>query len=104
MTASESEAGVTPGPATGPRIALAPEALAAMGPPINLFRLFARNGPMAAAMVGWGRYELNKELALAMRQRELVIDRVTAGCGAEFEWGGQGAYFGGRVGLTDEQI
>jgi len=104
MIASESEAGVTPGPATGPRIALAPEALPAMGPPINLFKLFARNRPMAEAMVGWGRYELSKELSLSMRQRELVIDRVTARCGAEYEWGVHVAYFGERVGLTDAQV
>ena len=39
-----------------PRIALAPDALDAMGPPINLFKLFARNRPMAEAMIGWGRY------------------------------------------------
>jgi alkylhydroperoxidase family enzyme len=75
-----------------------------MGPPINLFKLFARNLPMAEAMVGWGRYELGKELSLSMRQRELVIDRVTARCGAEYEWGVHVAYFGERVGLTTEQI
>jgi hypothetical protein len=47
-------------------------------PPIGLFRTFARNLPMAQAMGGWGRYELSKRLSLSMRQRELVIDRVTA--------------------------
>jgi alkylhydroperoxidase family enzyme len=100
MSASESEAATM----LTPRIALAPEAPAAMGPPINLFKLFARNRPMAEAMVGWGRYELGKELSLSMRQRELAIDRVTALCGAEYEWGVHVAYFGERVGLTAEQI
>lgn len=95
MSASLSEA---------PRIALADAALPAMGPPINLFKLFARNRPMAEAMVGWGSYELNKQLSLSMRQRELVIDRVTARCGAEYEWGVHVASFGERVGLTRQQI
>lgn len=88
----------------GPRIALADAALPEMGPPINLFKLFARNRPMAEAMVGWGSYELSKRLSLSMRQRELVIDRVTARCGAEYEWSVQVAYFGDRVGLTPAQI
>ena len=49
--------------------------------PIALFRTFARNLPMAEAMGGWGGYELSRRLSLSMRQRELVIDRVTARCG-----------------------
>lgn len=72
-------------------------------PPILLFRTFARNLPMAEAMGGWGRYELSNKLSLSMRQRELVIDRVTARCGCEYEWGVHMAFFGDRVGLTDEQ-
>ena len=95
MTASVSEA---------PRIALADAALPAMGPPINLFKLFARNLPMAEAMTGWGSYELSRRLSLSMRQRELVIDRVTARCGAEYEWGVHLAYFGSRIGLTPDQV
>ena len=95
MTASVFEA---------PRIALAGEALPAMGPPINLFKLFARNLPMAEAMVGWGSYELSKRLSLSMRQRELVIDRVTARCGAEYEWGVHVEQFAERVGLTHHQL
>jgi alkylhydroperoxidase family enzyme len=95
MTASVFEA---------PRIALAAEALPAMGPPINLFKLFARNRPMAEAMTGWGRYELSRHLSLTMRQRELVIDRVTARCGAEYEWSVHVAFFAERVGLTRDQV
>src|SRR5687767_15980409 len=87
-----------------PRIALADAALEAMGAPINLFKLFSRNVPMAEAMTGWGSYELSKRLSLSMRQRELVIDRVTARCGAEYEWGMHVAYFADRVGLDDAQL
>ena len=72
-------------------------------PPIGLFRTFVRNLPMAEAMGGWGRYELSKRLSLSMRRRELVIDRVTARCGCEYEWGVHLAFFGDRVGLTADQ-
>lgn len=72
-------------------------------PPIGLFRTFARNLPMAKAMSNWGSYELSKRLSLSMRERELVIDRVTARCGCEYEWGVHLAFFGDRVGLTDDQ-
>jgi alkylhydroperoxidase family enzyme len=73
-------------------------------PPIALFRTFARNLPMAKAMRSWGAYELSKQLSLSMRQRELVIDRVTAHCGCEYEWGVHIAFFAERVGLTRQQI
>lgn len=72
-------------------------------PPIDLFRTLVRNLPMTAAMGGWGGYELSKRLSLSMRQRELVIDRVTARCGCEYEWGVHLAFFADRVGLTAEQ-
>ncbi len=72
-------------------------------PPIALFRTFARNLPMARAMGDWGRYELSKRLSLTMRQRELVIDRVTALCHCEYEWGVHLEFFGDRVALTTEQ-
>jgi alkylhydroperoxidase family enzyme len=72
-------------------------------PPIALFRTFARNLHMTEAMGGWGQYELSKRLSLSMRQRELVIDRVTARCGCEYEWGVHLAFFADRVGLTLEQ-
>ena len=71
--------------------------------PIGLFRTFARNLPMSEAMGEWGRYELSKRLSLSMRQRELVILRVTARCACEYEWGVHLTFFGDRVGLTDEQ-
>lgn len=73
-------------------------------PPIALFRTFARNMPMTAAMDGWGRYELSKRLSLSRRDREIVIDRTTARCGCEYEWGVHVAFFAERAGLSDTQI
>ncbi len=73
-------------------------------PPIGLFRTFARHLPMAAAMRRWGGYELGRDLALTMRDREIVIDRVCARCGCEYEWGVHVAFFADRVGLDAAQL
>jgi alkylhydroperoxidase family enzyme len=72
--------------------------------PIGLFRTFARNMAMTAAMNGWGGYELGRTLSLDKRQREIVIDRVTARCGCEYEWGVHVAFFADAVGLSHEQV
>jgi alkylhydroperoxidase family enzyme len=73
-------------------------------PPIGLFRTFARNPTMTEAMHDWGRYVLSRRFSVSMREREIVIDRVCARCGCEYEWGVHVAYFAERVGLTREQI
>ena len=41
---------------------------------------------------------------VAMRQREIVIDRTCARCGCGYEWGVHVAFFAERVALTAEQI
>jgi alkylhydroperoxidase family enzyme len=41
---------------------------------------------------------------LTIRQREIVIDRVTAACGAEYEWGVHVSVYGAKAGLTEDQI
>jgi alkylhydroperoxidase family enzyme len=79
-------------------------ALEQLGPPIALFRLFARRPDRADAIFGWGRYYLSRSVALSLRHRELVIDRTTALCGAEYEWGVHVAVFAAKAGLTEEQI
>jgi alkylhydroperoxidase family enzyme len=73
-------------------------------PPILLFRTFARNLPMTAAMSGWGGYELSKRLSLPIRDREIIIDRTCARCRCEYEWGVHVAFFAGRAGLSARQI
>jgi alkylhydroperoxidase family enzyme len=73
-------------------------------PPIGLFRTFVRNLPMATAMGTWGGYELGKRLSLALRDRELVIDRTCARCRCEYEWGVHIAFFAERAGFTADQI
>jgi alkylhydroperoxidase family enzyme len=72
--------------------------------PIRLFRTFVRNLPMAAGLNAWGNYYLSRRLSLTLRDRELVIDRTTARCGCDYEWGVHIAYFSERAGLTPEQV
>jgi len=72
--------------------------------PLKLFRLFAQHPPMARAMHALGSFVLGgKERALRSRDREIVIQRVCARCGCEYEWGVHVLTFGDRVGLTAEQ-
>ena len=73
-------------------------------PPIRLFRTFAHNLPMTEGLAAWGRYYLSPRLSLSLRDRELVIDRTTARCGCEYEWGVHVLHYAGRAGLTAGQI
>ncbi len=78
--------------------------LAAMGGPLQIFRLFARKPERANAILQWGRYYLSSSCGLSLRHRELVIDRTTARCGSSYEWGVHIAVFAGKAGLTAEQV
>ncbi|MEV6305313.1 carboxymuconolactone decarboxylase family protein [Actinoplanes sp. NPDC051861] len=73
-------------------------------PPIGLFRTFAKNLPMTAAMSHWGRYELGRQLSLTLREREIVIVRTCARCGCEYEWGVHLLIFGRKAGLTGDEV
>jgi alkylhydroperoxidase family enzyme len=73
-------------------------------PPIALFRTFARNRPMTAAMIPWGTYALGRQSSLTRRERELVILRTCARCGCDYEWGVHVAHFAERAGLTVAQL
>lgn len=56
----------------------------------------------------WGKFGggslLDKGSPLTLRQREIVIDRTTAKCGCEYEWGVHIAGFARHVELDDAQI
>ena len=77
-------------------------------PPLALFRVLARHPPLADAMQALGSYFLGKKAnpaeALSSRDREVVIDRVCARCGCEYEWGVHAAVYGERVGLDGAQL
>ena len=80
------------------------ELIERMGPPIALFRVLARRPDLARGITEWGHYYLSRRSALTLRQRELVIDRVTALCGADYEWGVHVDAFADKAGLTDDQV
>jgi alkylhydroperoxidase family enzyme len=73
-------------------------------PPLALFRLLASDLPLAQAMRALGSHLLGRRLALSLREREIVIDRVCARSGCEYEWGVHVAAFGAAAGLTEEEI
>ncbi|WP_296480967.1 carboxymuconolactone decarboxylase family protein [Phenylobacterium sp.] len=76
--------------------------------PLKLFRTFARNLPFATAMGPLGGYMLSRGrdggAGYDVRSRELVIDRVTARCGCEYEWGVHIASYARGAELTEQQI
>lgn len=91
-------------PARAPYDDATAAALADLGRPIALFGVLARRPQRAHAVAQWGRYYLSRRVALTLRHRELIIDRTTALCGADYEWGLHIAVFAGRAGLTEPQI
>ncbi len=69
-------------------------------PPLVLFTTLARNPRVFSRMMSGGLLDRG---TLTLRQREVMIDRTTALCGAEYEWGVHIAFFGERVGITPDQ-
>ena len=83
--------------------------LAKMTPPgtpnvLALFRTLAKNPKLAERMMATGGHFLGKGSSLPMRDREIVIDRTCARCGAEYEWGVHVAAFAKAAGLTDAEV
>lgn len=76
--------------------------------PLRLFRTFARDLPLAAALTALGRFMLSSRerggAAFDLRTRELVIDRVTARCGCEYEWGVHVTAYAEKAGLGRDEI
>ena len=70
---------------------------------LALFRVLAHNPALAERSTGWGGYLLGRKASLSLRDREVVINRVCARCGAEYEWGVHVAAFGEAAGFTAAQ-
>src|SRR5690242_3222433 len=77
------------------------EAIMRGAPPLALFTTMARDRRLFFKFFSSGLLDRGH---LTIRQREIVIDRVTASCGAEYEWGVHVAVFAAKAGLTEEQI
>jgi len=70
-------------------------------PPLALFRTLTRHLPLAQAMLPLGKYLLGRRATLDVRAREIVIQRVCARLGCEYEWGVHASVFGAAAGLDD---
>jgi len=64
--------------------------------PLVLFRVLAQDLRLFQRFMGAGLLDKGH---LTLRQREIVIHRVTAQCGSEYEWGVHAAFFAERAGL-----
>lgn len=71
--------------------------------PLKIFRTFAvhedlapRTGVLGAGLLGHPR--------ITPREREVIIHRITARAGAEYEWGVHATLFGRPLGFTDEHL
>ena len=92
-------------PETPPFRRTSPDTLARImppgAPPLVLFTTLAKNPRVFRAR--HGRRPVDKG-SISLRERELVIDRTTARCGSEYEWGVHIAFFAERAGLTPAEI
>jgi alkylhydroperoxidase family enzyme len=70
-------------------------------PPLTLFTTLARDERLFARFFGGS---LLGPGHLKLRQREIVIDRITALSGSEYEWGVHVTFFGKAAELTEAQI
>jgi alkylhydroperoxidase family enzyme len=70
-------------------------------PPLALFTTMARDRRLFFKFFNSGLLDRGH---LTIRQREIVIDRTTACCGAEYEWGVHVAVYAEKAGLTEVQV
>src|SRR6201996_667357 len=70
-------------------------------PPLVLFTTLARNPRVFQRFMAGG---LLDKVSITLREREIVIDRTTARCGSEYEWGVHIAFFAEPSGLTPDQV
>ena len=71
--------------------------------PLRLFRIFVKNQALADAMQPLGAHLLGTP-SIAGRERELLILRTCARCGAEYEWGVHSVGFARWEGLSEDAI
>ncbi len=70
-------------------------------PPLNIFRTMANNPRVLSRMVQGGLLDRG---SISVAERELVILRSCALCGAEYEWGVHAAVFSEQAGFSEAQI
>jgi alkylhydroperoxidase family enzyme len=72
--------------------------------PLALFRLLIRHPKLAERLHPLGAFQLGNEASLALRDRELVINRTCARCHCEYEWGVHSTLLGYHAGLDPATI
>lgn len=70
-------------------------------PPLNIFRTVGRNPRVLSRMVRGGLLDKG---SITIAQRELVILRACAVCGAEYEWGVHASIYGPKTRFSETQI
>jgi len=70
-------------------------------PPLVLFTTLARNPRVFQRFMAGGLLDKG---SIGLRDREIMIDRTTARCGSEYEWGVHVKFFAEKARLTPEQI
>ena len=70
-------------------------------PPLLLFTTLARNPRVFQRFMAGGLLDKG---SITLKEREIVIDRTTARCGSEYEWGVHVAFFAERAELSPDQI
>ncbi len=72
-------------------------------PPFRLFTTLGRDPDLLRRFLrGAPAYRSNARLSL--RQREVLLHRVTARCGCRYEWGMRVHFFGAAAGLDEDQL
>lgn len=69
--------------------------------PLTLFRTVARNPRVLGRMRRGGLLDKG---SITPREREIMILRSCARCGAEYEWGVHVAFFGRQAGFSEAQL
>ncbi|GIZ50022.1 carboxymuconolactone decarboxylase family protein [Noviherbaspirillum aridicola] len=69
--------------------------------PLKLFRTMARSPRVLERMFAGALLDPGP---LPLRDRELMILRTCARCGAEYEWGVHAAFFSRRAGLSPDEL
>src|ERR1700749_3045531 len=69
--------------------------------PLGLFITLARNPRVFQRFMAGGLLDKG---SITLREREIVIDRTTARCGSEYEWGVHVAIFANAAGLSAQEV
>jgi alkylhydroperoxidase family enzyme len=92
----------TADPPFSPEIQSALDRVMPMGvPPLVLFTTLARNPRVFQRFMAGGLLDKG---SITLREREIVVNRATARCGSEYEWGVHIAFFAEASALTPDQI